>query len=49
MLLEFVYLQSFTRKLKCLNLGAEMPDFQIFSLKFEQNIVIFEIGTLEFV
>ena len=47
--LKFVYLQNFTKKQKCLNLGPKMPDLCIFGLEFENNIVIFEISTLEFV
>ena len=48
-ILKFVYLQSLTRKLKCLNLESEMPDLGIFGIRFENIIVIFEISTLEFV
>ena len=48
-ILQLVYLQSLTKKLKCLNVGPEMPDLRIFNLKLENNIVIFEISTLEFV
>ena len=48
-ILKFVYLQNFTEKLKCLNVGPKMPDLCIFELEFENNIVIFEICTLEFV
>ena len=48
-MLKFVYLQNFTKKQKCLNLGPKMPDLCIFGLEFENNIVIFEISTLEFV
>ena len=40
--LKFVYLQNFTKKQKCLNLG-------IFGLEFENNLVIFKISTLGFV
>ena len=47
--LEFVYLQNFGRKQKCLNLEPKMPYLRIFGLEFENNIVIFEISTLEFV
>ena len=46
---KFVYLQNFTRKQKCLNLGPKMPDLGTLGLEFENNIVIFEISTLEFV
>ena len=47
--LKLIYLQNFTEKEKCLNLGPEMPDLGIFGQEFENNIVIFEISTLEFV
>ena len=47
--LKFVYLQNFRKKQKCLNLLPEMPGFGIFLLEFEDNIVIPEISTLEFV
>ena len=47
--LKFVYLQNFTKKQKCLNLGPKTPDLGNFGLEFENNIVIFEISTLEFV
>ena len=33
---------------KCLSLGPQMPDLSTFGLEFENNIVIFEISTLEF-
>ena len=33
-MLKFVYLQNFTKKQKCLNLGAKMPDLGIFGLDF---------------
>ena len=44
--------QNFKRnvkKQKCLNLGPKIPDIGIFGLEFENNIVMFEISTLEFV
>ena len=47
--LKFVYLQNFTKKQKCLNLGPKVPDLGILGLEFENNIVIFEIKTLEFI
>ena len=47
--LKFVYLQNFTKKEKCLNLGPKMSDLCIFGLEFQSNIVIFEISTLKFV
>ena len=37
------------KKQKCLNLGQKGLELCIFGLEFENNIVIFEIGTLEFV
>ena len=37
------------KKQKCLNLGLKMPYLDNFGLKFENNIVIFEITTLEVV
>ena len=37
------------KKEKCLNLGPKMSYLGIFGLKFEENIIIFEISTLEFV
>ena len=30
-------------------MGPKIPDFSIFELEFENNIVIFEINALEFV
>ena len=42
-------MQNITEKQKCLNLGPKTPDFSIFGLEFENNIVIFEISTLKFV
>ena len=47
--LKFVYLQNFTKKEKCLNLGPKMSDLCIFGLEFQSNIVTFEISTLKFV
>ena len=46
--LKFVYLQSSTKKQKCLNLGPKVPDLGIFELEFENNTVIFEIISLDF-
>ena len=46
---KLAYLQSFTKKQKCLNLGPKMPDLCVFGLEFENNIVIFEISPLKFV
>ena len=45
--LKFVYLQNFTKKQKCLNLGPKTPDLGNFGLEFENNIAIFEIRTLK--
>ena len=57
--LEFVQLQNFAEKQKCLNLGPKMPYLGIFDQKcfiwvilgknFKNAIVIFEISTLKFV
>ena len=38
---NFVYLESFSKKLKCLNLGPQMPYLGAFGLEFENNIAIF--------
>ena len=48
-ILQFFYLQNFTKKLKYLNLGPKMPNLGILGLVFENNIFIFEINNLEFV
>ena len=37
------------KKQNCLNLGPKRLELCIFGLEFENNIVIFEISTLEFV
>ena len=37
------------KKQKCLNLGAKIFYLGIFGLEYENNIVIFEISTFEFV
>ena len=47
--LEYVFLQNFTKKQKCLNLGRKVPVLGIFGLEMENNIVIFEINIAEFV
>ena len=47
--LEFVQLQNFVKKWKCLNLGTKMPYFGAFGQQCVKTIVIFEISTLEFV
>ena len=47
--LKFVYLENLMKKQKFLNLGPKMPDLGIFCLEIENNNVIFEISTLEFV
>ena len=46
---NFSNCQNFVKKLKCLNLGPKLPYLNIFGLDFENNIVIFEISTLEFI
>ena len=46
--LKFVYLQNFTKKQNCLNLGTKMSNFCILGLEFENKIVTFEISNLEF-
>ena len=56
---ELVYLKNFVKKQKCLILGPKMPYLGIFDQEcliwvflgknFENTIVRFEIGTLEFV
>ena len=48
-ILKFAYLQNFTKKQKCLNLGPKTLDLGNFGLEFENYIVIFEIRTLKFV
>ena len=48
--LKWVYLQNFTKKKKkSLNSGPDMPDLGILGVKLENNIVIFEMSTIEFV
>ena len=47
--LKFLYLQSFAKKQKCLNLGPKLPYLGIFGVEFQKTIVIFEISTLKFV
>ena len=47
--LKFVYLHNFMEKQKCLNLRPKMNDLGICGLEFKNNIVIYEISTLEFV
>ena len=47
--LKFEYLQNFTKKQKCQNLGPKMPDLGIFGYSPKNNIAVFEISTLEFV
>ena len=47
--LKFVYLQNFTKKQKCLNLVQKIPDMGVFGLEFRNDIVVFEISTLQFV
>ena len=45
--LELVLLQSSMQKLKSLNLRPKILHLDIFGREFENNIVIFEIRTLE--
>ena len=57
--LKCIYLQNFTEKQKCLNLGPKMSYLGIFDQKcfiwiilgknFKNTVVIFEISTLKFV
>ena len=47
--LKFVNLQNFTKKQKCLNLVQKISDFGVFGLEFRNDIVVFEISTLQFV
>ena len=47
--LKFVNLQNFTKKQKCLNLVQKIPDLGVFGLEFRNDIVVFEISTLQFV
>ena len=47
--LKFVYLQNFTKKQKCLNLGPKLSDLGILTVELKTNIVIFEVSILEFV
>ena len=47
--IEFVSLQNFAKKQRCLNLGPKMLYLGIFRLEFQKTIVVFEISTLEFV
>ena len=47
--LEFIQLQNFEKKQKCLNLGPKMPYLGNFWLELEKTVVIFEISTLKFV
>ena len=48
-ILEYVSLQNFTKKQKCLNLGRKVPVLGIFGLEIENNIGISEINIVEFV
>ena len=47
--LKFAYLQNFTKKQKCLNFVQKIPDMGVFGLEFRNDIVVFEISTLQFV
>ena len=48
---QFPLLQSLVqkKKKKSFNLGQKMPDLSILGLEFEHIILIFQIGTFEFV
>ena len=46
--LKFACLQNFTKTQKCLNLGTKRPDLGSFGVELEDNLIIFEINTLEF-
>ena len=46
---KIAFLQSLVQRQKSLNLRPKVPDLVTFGLQFENNIVIFEISTLEFV
>ena len=48
-ILQFVRLQNFVKKKKCINSRQKMSYSSIFGLEFEDNIFIFEISTLEVV
>ena len=47
--LEFVKLQNFVKKSKCLNWRPKNPYLGIFGLEFLKTMVIFEISTFKFV
>ena len=40
--LQFVKLQNFVKKRKCLNLGPKMPYLGILGIEFQKTIVIFK-------
>ena len=44
--LKFVYLQNFTEKQKCLNLGPKMPDLRIFGLEIEMSFLKLALSKL---
>ena len=44
--LEFLKMQSFMQKQKCLDLGQKVPHLGLFLLEIEKAIVIFKINTL---
>ena len=46
---QICLIAKFLKKQKCLNLGPKISFLGIFGLGFENNIVIFEISTLEIV
>ena len=43
------YCKGWCKKQNLFNLGPKIPDVRILGLEFEHIIIIFEIGTLEFV
>ena len=45
--LEYVYLQNFTKKQKCLNLGKKFLIWIFLGQNFKNTIAIFEISTLK--
>ena len=47
--LQICLFVKFHKKQQCLDLGPKKPDLCILGLEFENNIVIFEISTLQFV
>ena len=47
-ILKYFLLYNFSKKEEYLNFGPKTPDLGIFGLEFENNIVIFEIGSFKF-